>query len=86
MSEEEAMDALTARMLAAERSAEASAAAAQASEDAARKTAQGQMQGTALTGVEKKLLLQILQLAANKYSAMQPEVDELRTLWQEDTR
>ena len=39
------------------------------------------MQGTSLTGAEKKLLVQILQRAANKNSEMQPAVDELKKLW-----
>ena len=47
----------------------------------AQKMAEGEMQGTSLTGAEKKLLAQILQLAANKNSEMQPAVDELKALW-----
>ena len=42
-----------------------------------------EMQGTSLTGAEKKLLVQILQRAANKNSEMQPAVDELKKLWKE---
>ena len=51
----------------------------------AQKMAEGEMQGTSLTGAEKKLLVQILQLAANKNSEMQPAVDELKKLWKESS-
>ena len=47
--------------------------------------AEGEMQGTSLTGAEKKLLVQILQRAANKNSEMQPAVDELKKLWKESS-
>ena len=51
----------------------------------AQKMAEGEMQGTSLTGAEKKLLVQILQRAANKNSEMQPAVDELKKLWKESS-
>ena len=51
----------------------------------AQKMADGEMQGTSLTGAEKKLLVQILQRAANKNSEMQPAVDELKKLWKESS-
>lgn len=79
-----ALDALTARMLEAvknTRSADSAAASAQK----AQKMAEGEMQGTSLTGAEKKLLVQILQRAANKNSEMQPAVDELKKLWKESS-
>lgn len=77
------LDALTARMLAAVKSARESADSAAESAEQTQKMAEGEMQGTALTATEKKLLLQILQLAADKNSDMQPAVDALRTLWKE---
>ena len=71
-----APDALTARMLEAVKNTRESADSAAAS---------AQMQGTSLTGAEKKLLVQILQRAANKNSEMQPAVDELKKLWKESS-
>lgn len=78
-----ALDALTARMLEAVKNTRESADSAAASAQKAQKMAEGEMQGTSLTGAEKKLLVQILQRAANKNSEMQPAVDELKKLWKE---
>ena len=81
MSTDNALDALTARMLEAVKNTRESADSAAASAQQAQKMAEGEMQGTSLTGAEKKLLVQILQRAANKNSEMQPAVDELKKLW-----
>ena len=62
MSTDNALDALTARMLEAVKNTRESADSA-----------------------EKKLLVQILQRAANKNSEMQPAVDELKKLWKESS-
>ena len=80
MSTDNALDALTARMLEAVKNTRESADSAAVSAQQAQK-----MQGTSLTGAEKKLLVQILQLAANKNSEMQPAVDELKKLWKESS-
>lgn len=80
-----ALDALTARMLEAVKNTRESADSAAASAQKAQKMAEGEMQGTSLTGAEKKLLVQILQRAANKNSEMQPAVDELKKLWKESS-
>ena len=79
MSTDNALDALTARMLEAVKNTRESADSAAASAQ------EGEMQGTSLTGAEKKLLVQILQRAANKNSEMQPAVDELKKLWKESS-
>lgn len=79
MSTDNALDALTARMLEAVKNTRESADSAAASAQQAQKMAEGEMQGTSLTGAEKKLLVQILQRAANKNSEMQPAVDELKS-------
>ena len=84
MSTDNALDALTARMLEAVKNTRESADSAAASAQQAQKMAEGEMQGTSLTGAEKKLLVQILQLA-NKNSEMQPAVDELKKLWKESS-
>ena len=65
-----ALDALTARMLEAVKNTRESADSAAVSAQQAQKMAEGEMQGTSLTGAEKKLLVQILQRAANKNSEM----------------
>ena len=80
MSTDNALDALTARMLEAVKNTRESADSAAASVQQTQKMAEGEMQGTSLTGAEKKLLVQILQLAANKNSEIQPAVDELKKL------
>ena len=85
MSTDNALDALTARMLEAVKNTRESADSAAASAQKAKKMAEGEMQGTSLTGAEKKLLVQILQRAANKNSEMQPAVDELKKLWKESS-
>lgn len=85
MSTDNALDALTARMLEAVKNTRESADSAAASAQQAQKVAEGEMQGTSLTGAEKKLLVQILQRAANKNSEMQPAVDELKKLWKESS-
>ena len=85
MSTDNARDALTARMLEAVKNTRESADSAAASAQQAQKMVEGEMQGTSLTGAEKKLLVQILQLAANKNSEMQPAVDELKKLWKESS-
>lgn len=54
-----ALDALTARMLEAVKNTRESADSAAASAQKAQKMAEGEMQGTSLTGAEKKLLVQI---------------------------
>ena len=76
-----ALDALTARMLEAVKNTRESADSAAASAQKAQKMAEGE----SLTGAEKKLLVQILQRAANKNSEMQPAVDELKKLWKESS-
>ena len=63
MSTDNALDALTARMLEAVKNTRESADSAAASAQQAQKMAEGEMQGTSLTGAEKKLLVQILQRA-----------------------
>ena len=73
-----ALDALTARMLEAVKNTRESADSAAASAQKAQKMAEGEMQGTSL-------LVQILQRAANKNSEMQPAVDELKKLWKESS-
>ena len=85
MSTDNALDALTARMLEAVKNTRESAGSAAASAQQAQKMAEREMQGTSLTGAEKKLLVQILQRAANKNSEMQPAVDELKKLWKESS-
>lgn len=54
-----ALDALTARMLEAVKNTRESADSAAASAQKAQKMAEGEMQGTSLTGAEKKLLVQM---------------------------
>lgn len=86
MNTDNALDALTARMLeAVKKNTRQSADSAAASAQQAQKMAEGEMQGTSLTGAEKKLLVQILQRAANKNSEIQPAVDELKKLWKESS-
>lgn len=58
-----ALDALTARMLEAVKNTRESADSAAASAQKAQKMAEGEMQGTSLTGAEKKLLVQIVENA-----------------------
>ena len=81
MSTDNALDALTARMLEAVKNTRESADSAAVSAQQAQKMAEGE----SLTGAEKKLLVQILQRAANKNSEMQPAVDELKKLWKESS-
>lgn len=85
MSTDNALNALTARMLEAVKNTRESADSAAASAQQAQKMVEGEMQGTSLTGAEKKLLVQILQRAANKNRELQPAVDELKKLWKESS-
>ena len=59
MSTDNALDALTARMLEAVKNTRESADSAAASVQQTQKMAEGEMQGTSLTGAEKKLLVQM---------------------------
>lgn len=70
-----ALDALTARMLEAVKNTRESADSAAASAQKAQKMAEGEMQGTSLTGAEKKLLVQIDLKAADaaQYIYMVPK-------------
>ena len=64
-----ALDALTARMLEAVKNTRESADSAAASAQKAQKMAGGEMQGTSLTGAEKKLLVQIDRKLCRKTAA-----------------
>ena len=82
MSTDNARDALTARMLEAVKNTRESADSATASAQQAQKMAEGEMQGTSLTGAEKKLLVQILQLACWRAEWMEKKSHPCLWIWE----